>query len=63
MLVETVFSMLTTVFHTKHMEHRVWAYLRARVAWTMAVFNILAQWGMEIDDNDMIRLSIAEFSL
>jgi hypothetical protein len=39
MLVETVWSMLTTVFHSKKMGHRVWAYFRARVAWTMAVFN------------------------
>jgi hypothetical protein len=63
MLVETVLSMLTTVFHTKQMHHRVWEYFCARLAWTMAAFNILAQWGMEIDDNDMVRLSIAEFSL
>jgi hypothetical protein len=63
MLVETVLSMLTTVFHSKHMSHRVWAYFRARVAWTMAVFHLLARWGMEIDEHDMIRLSIAAFGL
>jgi hypothetical protein len=63
MLVETVLSMLTTVFHSKKMGHRVWAYFRARVAWTMAAFNLLARWGLEIDDEDMVRLSIAEFSL
>jgi hypothetical protein len=63
MLVETVLSMLTTVCHSKKMGHRVWAYFRARVAWTMVVFNLLARWGMEIDEHDMIRLSIAEFSL
>jgi hypothetical protein len=45
------------------MGHCVWAYFRARVAWTMAVFNLLAQWGMDRDDHDMIRLSIAECSL
>ena len=61
MLVETVLSMLTTVFHSKNMGHRVWAYFRARVAWTMAI-NLLARWGMEIDEHDMICLSIAEFS-
>jgi hypothetical protein len=43
--------------------HRVWAYFRARVAWTMAAFNLLARWGLEIDDEGMVRLSIAEFSL
>jgi hypothetical protein len=63
MLVETVLSMLTTVFHSKQMEHRVWAYFRARVAWTMAVLYLLARWGMVIDEHDMIRLSIAEFGL
>ena len=62
-LVETVLSMLTTVFQSKKVEHRVWAYFRARVAWTMAVFNLLARWGLEIDDENMVRLSIAEFSL
>jgi hypothetical protein len=63
MLVETVLSMLTTVLHSKNMGHRVWAYFRARVVWTMAVFNLLARWGRERDEHDMIRLSIAEFSL
>jgi hypothetical protein len=28
----------------------------------MAAFNILVQWGLVIDDNDRVRLSIAEFS-
>jgi hypothetical protein len=63
MLVETVLSMLTTVFHSKKVGHRVWAYFRARLAWTMAAFNILAQWTMEVDEHDMVRLSIAQFSL
>jgi hypothetical protein len=63
MLVETVLSMLTTVFHSKKVGHRVWAYFRARVAWTMAAFNLLARWGLEIEDENMVRLSIAEFSL
>jgi hypothetical protein len=63
MLVETVLSMLTTVCHFKKMSHRVWDYFRARLAWTMAAFNVLALWGVEIDDHNMVRLSIAEFSL
>ena len=63
MLVETVLSMLTTVFHSKKVGHRVWAYFRARLACTMAAFNILARWTMEVDEHDMVRLSIAEFSL
>ena len=63
MLVETVLLMLTTVFHSKKVGHRVWADFRARVAWRMAAFNLLARWGMEIDEHEMVRLSIAEFIL
>ena len=44
MLVETVFSMLTLVSHFKKLMHRVWAYFHARLAFTMAVFNLLVQW-------------------
>jgi hypothetical protein len=61
-LVETVLSLLPTVFHTKQMHHRVWEYCCARLAWTMAAFNIWAQWGIEVDDNDMVRVSIADLS-
>lgn len=63
MLVETVLSMLTTVFHSKQVGHRVWASFRARLAWTMAACNRLARWSLEIDDANMVRLSIAEFGL
>ena len=41
MLVETVVSMLTTVFHSKKIGHRVWASFRARIAWTMTACNLL----------------------
>lgn len=44
MLVERVFSMLHTVCHLKHLPHRVWSYLAARLAFCMAAFNILACW-------------------
>jgi hypothetical protein len=63
MLVETVLSMLTTVCHCKQMHHRVWAYFQAHLAWIIAAFNILAQWTLKVEDNDMVHLSIAEFSL
>jgi hypothetical protein len=62
MLVETVLSILTTIFHSKKVGHRVWAYCRARIAWAMAAFNLLARWGMDVDDCHMVHLSIAEFS-
>jgi hypothetical protein len=64
MMVETVLSMLHTVCHIKHMAHRVWTYLQARLAFCMAAFNILAQWhGLQPDEFGRIHLSIAEFSL
>jgi hypothetical protein len=44
MLVETVLSMLTVVGHFKRVIHRVWAYFQARLAFTMAAFNVLVQW-------------------
>lgn len=64
MIVETVLSMLTTVCHFKQVSHRVWDYFKARLAFTVAAFNLLAQWhGLKPDDNGFIHLSIAEFSL
>ena len=64
MMIETALSMLTLVCHFKKVMHRVWAYFKSRVAYTMALFNILVQWhGLEPDDLGMVHLSIAEFSL
>lgn len=64
MLIETILSMLTTVCHLKKVAHRVWAYFESRLAYTMALFNILVQWhGLEPDEDGYVRLSIAEFSL
>ncbi len=64
MVVETVLSMLTTVCHLKKASQRTWAGVRARLAYTMAVFNILVLWdGIPIDADGIIHLSIAEFSL
>jgi Transposase DDE domain len=64
MLVESILSMLTTVCHFKKVAHRVWTYFESRLAYTMALFNILAQWhGLQPDDKGFVHLSIAEFSL
>ncbi len=63
-IIETVLSMLTTICHFKHIGHRVWSYFQARLAFTMAAFNVLAQWhGLKPDDQGFVHLSIAEFSL
>src|SRR5438094_1734306 len=64
MLVETVLSMLTLVCHVKKVMHRGWAYFQARLAFTMAAFNILVQWhGLQPNAAGFVPLSIAEFSL
>lgn len=64
MIIETTLSMLTLVCHFKKVMHRVWAYFESRLAYTMALFNILVQWhGLEPDDDGMVHLSIADFSL
>jgi hypothetical protein len=64
MLVETVLSMLTLVCHFKKVMHRVWTYFHARLAFTMAAFNVLVQWqGFQPYASGFVPLSIAEFSL
>ncbi len=64
MVVETVLAMLTTVCHFKKVGHRVWQDFQARLAFTMALFNVLVQWhGLQPDEEGFIHLSIAEFSL
>jgi hypothetical protein len=64
MVVETIVSLLTTVCHLKKASQRTWGGLRARLAYTMALFNILVVWdGIPVDEHGTIHLSIAEFSL
>jgi hypothetical protein len=64
MLIETVLSMLTLVSHFKKVMHRVAEYFEARLAFTVAVFNILVQWnGWQADGKGFVPLSIADFSL
>src|SRR5439155_513818 len=64
LLVETVLSMLTLVCHLKKVMHRGWAYFQARLAFTMAAFNVLVQWhGFQPNASGFVPLSIAEFSL
>jgi len=64
MIVETMLSMLTVVCHFKRVAHRVWSYFESRLAYTMALFNMLVQWyGLEPDEDGFVRLSIADFSL
>lgn len=63
-VVETLFSMLTTVCPCKKMLHRVWRYFTMRLALTVALFNVLVQWeGLPLDEHGEAHLSIAPFSL
>ena len=64
MLIETVFSMLTLISHFKKVMHRVIDYVLARLAFTVAAFDLLIQWdGLQPDKHGFVSLSIAEFSL
>jgi hypothetical protein len=64
MLVETVLSMLTLVCHFKRVMHWGWEYFHARLAFTMAAFNVLVQWhGFQPHASGFVPLSMAEFSL
>jgi len=64
MLVETVLAMLTLVCHCKQVMHRGWASFQARLAFTMAAFNVLVQWyGLVPNASGFVPLSIANFGL
>lgn len=64
MLVETVYSMLTVVCHTKHMRHRVADYFKAHLAFIVATFNVLIGWlGLPAQEDGFVPISIAEFNL
>ena len=64
MIVETVLSMLTLVCHFKKVMHRVWTYFQSRLAYTMAMFNLLVQWdGIQVDEDGCVHFSLAPFSL
>ena len=64
MLIETVFSLLWQVCKLKHLRQRVWAYFEMRLAFTVALFNLLQQWkDLNFDEHGVSHLSLAEFSL
>jgi hypothetical protein len=50
--------------HFKKVMHRAWASFQARLAFTMAAFNVLVQWqGLLPNASGFVPLSMAEFSL
>jgi hypothetical protein len=64
MCVETVFSMLTMVCDLKRIRHRLSAYIQMRLAYVVAMFNILLDlFHQRHPEADPFKISIAEFSL
>jgi hypothetical protein len=64
MIIETILSMLTLVCHFKKVMHRHWSYFSSRIAYTMAMFNLLVQWnGLQVDESGCVHFSLAPFSL
>lgn len=64
MIVETVLAILTLINHFKKVMHRQWAYFQSRLAYTMAMFNVLVQWdGWGIDEEGAVHFHLAPFSL
>ena len=64
MLVETVLSMLTLICHLKKVAHKLADFFRMRMSFIVAAFNIIAQWhGLPPDQDGVVKLSVAEFSL
>jgi hypothetical protein len=64
MVIETFFSMLTGVCHAKKMAHRAWEYFCMRLAFLLALFNILVQWdGLPLDAHGCAHRSLAQFGL
>ena len=64
MLIETILSMLTGVCHLKKVAHRCWVYFKTRLAFTMALFNLLVQWdGLPSNNDGFVPLSMAQFTL
>src|SRR4030095_15929329 len=60
LLVETVLAMLTLVCHLKKVMHRGWSYFQARLAFTMAAFNVRVQWhGLRPTASGFVPLSKA----
>jgi hypothetical protein len=64
LLVATVRSMLTVVCHCKQVMPRVWAYVHARLACTMAACHVLVQWhDFPPNASGFVPLSMAALSL
>ncbi len=57
MIIETVFSLFTGILKMKKLTHRLLTPLKARLAYTCAVFNLCTAWSGEV------KLELAPFAL
>ncbi len=58
------FTWMWVVWGTKTMHHRAWDGFEARLAYTVAAFNILVKWnGLQPYDHGRTPLSITKFTL
>ena len=57
MIIETIFSLLTSVLHLKKLAHRSWPGLQARLAYAVTAYNLCIAW------SGQVKLTIAEFAL
>ena len=64
MTVETSFSLLTVICKAKKIHHRLEAYIDARLAYTVALFNVCLKLFHQLHpEASVFKMSIAEFSL
>src|SRR5579864_6499654 len=64
MAVETSFSLLTVVCNAKKLFHRAEDYIEARLAYTVAMYNVCLRLFHQLHpDESPFKMSIAEFSL
>lgn len=64
MMVETVLPMLTVICHLKSLSHRRRNYFKARLAFTMALCNLLVPWdSLPIDNDGLVPFSMTQLSL
>jgi len=64
MMVETSFSLLTVIAHAKKIHHRAEAYIEARLAYPVAMFNVCCQLFRDLHpEHGNFKMSFAEFSL
>ena len=63
MIVETIFSLLSRLWNLKHITERAWKGIEARLASTVATYNLLWQWSNEGNQTGYAKINLAQFVL